>query len=723
MGEDAVDDCFGQRTRLRLRQALLLLGLLALAAFVVLGTRFIVRLRADELETRDKLAAITRDASQRIDRILAPVSAATGALAGRLSRGEVGPQGVEPALLGMVNENESFFGGAVAYRPYGHDARTRLYAPYFKRDPGGGAVAPTQLADDYDYTVPENRPDSKTDWFVRPMSPGGGDGWSLPYFDPSLNVSMITYSAVFTTTGARPEKNGVVTIDVSMDRLKQIIRGLELGPGGFGALTTSSGTYLYHPDERLVRRGKTLLDVARERHDADRVVLASAAAARASGVIQHRSTTTGSSAWVAYAPVPSTGWSLQITFVRNDVPARVEEMRAQLIWITIAAIGWLGCLALLLLRVHEGRTARLWAGSAAVSLLLLAGIGVIWYLALNHDAASSTGGGTDDETAINAREVLLAQEARFDELRLERRQPPLAYIPTGLYIDSIELDGANKVTLTGQIWQRLPADAPVADRRGVMFLGAQNLTTAPVDARPDEANRLVVQRSRFQFNLTPRFDFSRYPLEVERIRIGMRPVEHQGPQALVPDLDSYDIMLASHLPGLAPEVHIPGWTIESASFVLRSRSENSRFGIESRVDAEPFPDLYYDIVVKRIFVDAFISNLTPLIVVAIVLFWLLLLPRSVEIREILGFSVSLFFVVVYAHLSIRRVIASGQIFYLEYFFLVAYFALLAVPVNAFRRALHRPNAVLEYRGGLTTKLLYWPVMLGVFFLITVLKFF
>ncbi len=722
MGDDAVADCFGARTRLRLERGLLLLGLLAFAAFVVLGIRFVLQTRADELETRNKLAAIAHDASDRIDRILAPVRAATTELAGRLSRGEIAPADVEPALRAMVNGNECFFGGAVAYRPYGHDKGRRLYAPYFQRDPGGNAVGPTQLADDYDYTVPENRPDSKTDWFVRPMSRGGGDGWSPPYFDPSLKISMITYSAVFTTTGPQPEKNGVVTIDVSMDRLKQIIRELELGPGGFGALTTSGGAYLYHPDERLVRHGKTLLDVARERHDADRVALAQAASARASGVIQHRSTTTGTSAWVAFSPVPSTGWSLQITFVRNDVPARVDEMRAQLIWITIAAIGWLGCMLLLLLRAHEGRTPRLWAGSAAISALLLAGIGAVWYQALNHPAAV-TDGEPGAEIAISAREVLAAQKDLFDEQRLERKQVPLAYIPTGLHIESIELDGANKLAVTGQIWQKFPADAPSTDRRGVTFLGAQNLTMALVDTRADDASRFVVQRSRFQFNLAPQFDFSRYPLEVERIRIGIRPVDQQGAQALVPDLDSYNIMLASHLPGMAPGVQIAGWTIDSATFVLRSRSENSQFGIDSRVDLEIFPDLYYDIVVKRIFVDAFISNLTPLIVVAIVLFWLLLLPESVEIREILGFSVSLFFVVVYAHLSIRRVISSGQIFYLEYFFLVTYFALLAVPVNAFRKALHLRNAVLEYRAGLTMKLLYWPLMLGIFFLITVLKFY
>lgn len=721
--DGAVGDAFGERTRRRLRRSLWLACLVALAASLGLGARFILEARQLERATQDRLQGITRDAAGRIDRILEPVGAAVEELAGRLSRGEVDPAAVEPALRDMVHGNEAFYGGTVAYRPFGHDARTRLYAPYVLRSPERGGAAATQLADAYDYTLPEAGPDSRTDWYVRPMREDGRNGWSTPYFDPALKTSMITYSAAFTTTGARPEKNGVVTIDVSMDTLKQIIRGLDLGPGGFGALTTADGTYLYHPDERLVRQRRNLTEIARERNDPDRLLLAAGAAAGATGVLGHRSTTTGESAWLVYAPVRSTGWSLQITFVRNDVPAKVDEMRRQLVWITIAVLAFLASLALLLLRAHEGRSARLWAGTAVVSVLLLGGIGTVWYLALNHHVAAQPSGLRSDEVPITAREDLLRYTAGFESQRRDRRQPPLALVPTGIHIESMELEGADKIAVVGQVWQKYPVEAAAGKPRAVVFRGAQDVTITPLDTQRDGAGRFVVQRSRFQFRLVTQFDFSRYPLEIERIAIGIGPVERPDAQALVPDLDGYNIGLASHRPGLAPDVRLAGWTIETASFVLRPRSENSRFGLESRVDLEDFPDLYYEIGLKRIFVDAFISNLTPLIVVAIVLFALLLLPESVEIKEILGFSVSLFFVVVYAHLSIRRVIASGQIFYLEYFFLVVYFALLAVPINAFRRALNVPYPLLEYRGGLVMKVLYWPVMLGVFFLITLLKFY
>jgi hypothetical protein len=718
------EEAFGERSRRRLKLALQAVCLATLAASLVLGVQFVRKALADESEKRAELQRITEEAAAQIDRILKPVGQATTDLAARLTRGEVDAANVEPALRAMVQSHEAFFGGTVAFRPYGRDPDTRLYAPYFTREAPASSPQPTQLGDDYDYTQPA--PGALTDWYVKPMAEGGRDGWSPPYFDRALSKTLITHSAIFMSAGPAPQKNGVVTLDVSMDRLKQIIRDLRLGPGGFGALTTSEGVYLYHPDERLVRQRKTLEQVAQERHDPNRLALATAAAERRSGIMTHRSTTTGARSWLAYAPVPSTGWSLQITYVRNDVPRQVQEVRRQGIWIVVTLTGFLASLSLLLLRAHEGRTPRLWAGTAAVSLLLLTGIGTVWYLALNHHAPPGDNGQArafDDRLEITDRTVLLLAQERFDRQRRERKQDGLTYLPTGLHIESMDLDSSNTVAVAGQIWQKVPLDAAAAGPRGLVFHGATDVRVTPIESRTDAADRFVVQRSSFQFKLRTQFDFSRYPLEIERIRIGIDPAERGRSQALVPDLDSYDILLASQKPGLEPGLQLRGWTIESTSFVLRPRSQNSRFGQHGSVDLEPFPELVFEIGLKRIFVDAFISNLTPLIVVAIVLFSLLLLPDSVGIKEILGFCVSLFFVVVFAHLSIRRSIASGQIFYLEYFFLVTYFALLLVPINAFRRALQVPYPLLEYRGGLLTKVLYWPLTLGIFFLITLLKFY
>jgi len=50
---------------------------------------------------------------------------------------------------------------------------------------------------------------------------------------------------------------GLLVIDISMDHVKKIIDGIDLGPSGFGTLISKKGIYLHHPDmEYVVTRKK-----------------------------------------------------------------------------------------------------------------------------------------------------------------------------------------------------------------------------------------------------------------------------------------------------------------------------------------------------------------------------------------------------------------------------------------------------------------------------------
>jgi hypothetical protein len=85
------------------------------------------------------LLLLTQQAAEQIDGLLRPVGVAAQGLAGRLPCGEI----AAAAVKAMMNGNEVFFGGTVAYRPPGHDARTRLHAPYIERNGAQAGAAPT----------------------------------------------------------------------------------------------------------------------------------------------------------------------------------------------------------------------------------------------------------------------------------------------------------------------------------------------------------------------------------------------------------------------------------------------------------------------------------------------------------------------------------------------------------------------------------------------------
>jgi len=661
---------------------------------------------------KGELVQLTRDAVKEIDKILIETMASAEALAEGLSSGKVNKENMHDHLKKMLAQNPNFYGGTITFTPYAYNTDRRLYSAYYAKSGENGALEYLQLDKVYDYTKPEY------DWYVEPIKKG--NYWGEPYWDEGAgNTYMTTFSALFYAKDMKSGKKipqGVVTIDISMSRMRTIIESLDIGPSGFGALTTREGNYLYHPDYELVLNKESLLSVAGKRGDADRQALAKKVKNGERGIIDHVSTTTGQLSWLIFEPVPVSGWSLQNTFIRDDVHVDVDALRKQVIWITLSVLVFLSSLAAVILKVQLGNPLKAWALSMFISLLFVIGIAIIWKLAL---AYNSFDNGTGKK--MTHKSALAAVVRNYDKLMEKKKLPAPIYIPTGVFIDAIKPGSENDITVTGRIWQKYPDHFPEGLEKKFYIGRAKNIKIIRTDSHKMEGGEMV--HSQFQADLRTQLDNSRYPLEVEHIGIQILPWETEQNIFLVPDLDAYKLLSASLLPGLDKEVFIPGWELTDTFFMLKKTPVNTNFGIKQNFDQDAFPDLYYEIGIKRIFIDAFISNLTPLIVVTIILFSVTLLPSNIDISRVLGICVSVFFVVVFSHLAIRKNISIGEIFYLEYFFFVIYFTILLAPVNAFRIALNIKSRFLEYEDGLLYKVTYWPSILGVFFGITTWKFY
>lgn len=657
------------------------------------------------------LQQVTVDAARDIDTILQQAIASAEGLADRLTRDRITGEDMLAGLREMLSASPNYYGGTITFAPYGYDPKARLYSAYYSKSGTAGALEYLQLADVYDYTTPEY------DWYVEPMAQG--NRWGEPYWDEAGKTYMITYSALFYRTAPETgEKipNGVVTVDISMARIKDIVESLDIGPSGFGALTTRDGNYLYHPNSEYVLTHQNIRDVARQKGDANRLLIASKAAKEEGGILDHTSTTTGEASWLIFEPVPTSGWSLQNTFIRSDLDIDVDALRQQLVWILSAAIVFLSTVAALMQHASLGLPRRIWYLTAVVSLLLVVGISLIWDLALTYHPAVETAG-----VKVSDKATLHTVMRNYGQSSERKHLDAPVYIPTGLYIDAIEFSNANDLLVSGRLWQQYGEDFPDCPTRGIEIGRSKSVVTKQIGRYPVKGGEVV--HWSFQAVLRTEVDSSRYPLEVEHLSIQLLPRCAVENIVLVPDLDAYTLTTATLLPGLDPEVFLPGWTLDESYFVLRASRRNTDFGVKQNFDREATPTLYYEIGIKRMFVDAFISNLTPLIVASIVLFAVVLLSKHVEVGRLMSVCVAVFFVVVFSHLDIRKNISAGEIFYLEYFFFVTYFAIILAPMNAFRLALGRDSRFFEYRDGILAKAVYWPSILMVFFVITVLKFY
>ena len=127
-----------------------------------------------------------------------------------------------------------------------------------------------------------------------------------------------------------------------------------------------------------------------------------------------------------------------------------------------------------------------------------------------------------------------------------------------------------------------------------------------------------------------------------------------------------------------------------------------------------------------------VADLTPLVVVALLLFAVLMIltHNSAKIAlygfnasAVLAYCAALFFVLIVSHVSIRQKLAANGIIYLEYFYFVLYLAILTTSVNSILFASNTKSGFVHHRDNLVAKLLYWPIILGIIFGITLTVFY
>ncbi len=672
-------------------------------------------------QAKGHLQELTRSAAARIDGTLQDVMTAAEAVAADLSSGRL-PKDEEllkHRMAETLDGNRHFFAISITFKPHAYRSDRRLFSPYYKRGADRLLYQPVETM--YDYTGYA--------WYAAPLKQGRST-WIEPYFGIVGGTMMTSYSALFYQQDPVTRQKvpaGVVVIDVSVDELKKIVESQELGPSGFGALTSRKGVYLYHPNNEYVVERKTMLDVARERNDRDRLSLGERLSQGVvkGGIIDHESTTTGLSSWLAFEPIPVTGWCLQNTFIKSDVPFDFDTLRRQLIGITCLAMLFLLSLSALLLDLSGGETRKLWTASAVASGVLIAGIGAIWYLALAYEPPRK-----ERSVVVLDRATLGNLQKEYAERSRSRHTASPVYLPTGMFIDSVRLTGDNAALMTGYIWQKYDRSVPKGISRAISIPAAEDVRISEPHSFQD--NGTEVLRWQFQARVRERMSYARYPLDREILTLQLlhRDINHNI--VLVPDIPAYKLMNPTSLPGLEKGVAIPGWTIEKAFFDLVEKMYDTDFGITQSVLRENFPLLRYNIVVKRNFIDAFISNLTPLIVVAIMLFLLLLTATGDEkiiermktgTGHALSMSSALFFVVIFSHIGIRQRIQAQDIFYLEYFYFVIYAAILCVAVLSILFAMAKNLKFVQYRDNLISKLTYWPGILSVLFTITLYVFY
>ena len=286
-----------------------------------------------EASARNLLSATVN----HIETVLAPIATIPDTIADILETGSHPMEDLTNALPRIISKNADVYGSTIAFEPYAYDTNRQYYAPYFYRR--GDKIEFRYLGDDeYRYFF--------WDWYQIPQELQHSV-WSEPYYDKGGgDVIMVTYSAPFyASIGGRRVFRGVVTADISLAWLQRLVSRIKVGETGYGFLISNNGTIVTHPNSRLILN-ETIFSVAEERGLPELRALGREMVRGHSALVQTDSMVSGKKCWLAYAPLPSTGWSLGIYFPQDEVLA--DLMRLSQVAGTITAVGFVFLLAVII---------------------------------------------------------------------------------------------------------------------------------------------------------------------------------------------------------------------------------------------------------------------------------------------------------------------------------------------------------------------------------------
>ena len=698
------------KRRNRAFQGVLVLCILSGAGAVTLFIQHALLQRRALDQEKQRARTIAADLAGTINARLAKLTPVATGIAAGLSSGALNDRDARASLRHALESNPDLFEAGISYVPFSNDPNKRLYSPHVARE--GDEFKEFQLEEHYDYTTYA--------WFKDGLA-AGGPHWGEPYFGGATKTLVVGYSVPFYRPGDSSKTPiGLVRTNLSLNQIHKIVSSLSLGQTGYGFLLSRKGVYLSDPVDEYAHDQRTIFEIARSLRDQGRQRLGERAIAGQPAEEESISGVTEQPTWIFARPVPETGWSLGTVFMQNEVAIEPGMIRRGLIQIACCLMLFVFLLAVLYFRGHEATEESLWRMVVATAWLFIVGISFIWWLTLRYpDRNGEIGVHIFDQASLGK---FLQQNSTSLVQNSER-----SAVKTGIFIRTMRFGTANDVSLTGQIWQRYRDEPNRRFAAGFKLLDAESVEIKEAYRLQENHDEVIG----WDFRATLRQPFAgaiKYPFDRAVVRVRIAPAEFYRNVVIIPDLEAYQLLAPSALPGIDKALVLPGWVLNQTYFLYSPANYGTNFGIDTNLEQGRASELAFTLIAERQFLDPFISSVLPIIVVACLLFGLLIVGSKQQSKvaatgfkatDVVRASVALLFPALIAQVNLRTKIGSSTIIYIEYFYFVLYTAILGVSANALLFTL-TGHGFSQYRDNLIPKLIFWPYLLGACFGVTLL---
>ena len=303
--------------------AMVIICIVTLVASSIVQTVFNQRRIHDEATRRaeDQMEATNLRITNVMDQVETALRNNTWGVRNRLDR----PDSLWGITRRIVEANEFVAGSSISLQEFYFPEKGRWFAPYTYRTTEG--INSTQLGT-LEYNYPEK------EWYRKPFELKAGY-WSEPYYDAGGGeMLMTTYSLPITDFDGTVV--GIMTADVSLDWLTDMVGSVHGYPHAFSILASRTGQLMVCPSKALVMK-KTIQEVAGTMPDSTKVgsiVRAMLAGERGEETVLYE----GKDESVFYAPIERTGWTMAIVIPGEEIYGELRRLAMLTNLLTILGI-------------------------------------------------------------------------------------------------------------------------------------------------------------------------------------------------------------------------------------------------------------------------------------------------------------------------------------------------------------------------------------------------
>jgi len=306
------------RQGIAFKLSLLVLSGVTLVISVILALNYRVSRHLMTEKIEENAFNLAQATANRINTTLKSVEKIPAGLAQTINELQPDNQELNKLLADRLAHNPELFGIAVAFAPETDVSGTKLNSCYYINAFGRIKKSPIT----YDYQT--------HDWYQVPQVLGR-PVWSEPYYGESGHNTMTTYSVPFYKQKAgHREFAGIVSVDLSLNWLRNIVLSLKIGKTGYAFLITHNGTFVTHPDIDLIMN-ETIFSVAEAQKRPEIRTIGRHMIAGEKGFTAFNGLVSKHRYWMAYTPLPANGWSLGVLFPQNELMAEIYSLTKSMI--------------------------------------------------------------------------------------------------------------------------------------------------------------------------------------------------------------------------------------------------------------------------------------------------------------------------------------------------------------------------------------------------------